>query len=697
MNGREDSQEIGLWKGSLLKLPDEVFFDIMRNYLGELKTPFNKHSLVEELSSFLRKPSTLERIVARIDETDARVLTAIEVLGRPTMERLFGFFEDAMSYLELHYLLLNLQERLLVYLDGEGRRPVLVLNPVLAERLREEILDTTLLFPSADRSEPKGELPWPTESLLLAFFSYLCAAPDLLKTDGRLKKRPAEEIDALFPHLADGSERGGRGRALRVLYALGRMGLVRNAEGVFEPRYSRWQSFAALDSASRRALFWSALLHTRGHGDLRLESPGAAERGPGPALENEARRLASFLANLEPTRSYTSLSLERILKVAGGEHDEGQENARNFVTSLVELGLLVALPPPDGKEGEWFGVNPHIGLEGQPESRPVIVEPNFQLTMKPSVDFGDGLLVASMAEIRQFDFYPRYEVTKRSFLRALEREQSSESLIELLERLGESRLPQNIRFSLESWEKEFRGVALYRGVVLTADNERRHLIEHSEAMKPWLIATLAPGIYLLDQEQVSEWSRALKRSGIDPLPLIRTAGTSGERDFARYHPLGEPRRLAAASLPPRRNGRLAGAAKGEELSQRLHERLESLELSPEVASDLAARINKKLILFSDQLGRSQPKIEKSEAKGVDYIGKVRLVEQALKSGTDLLEILERTANGNSRRLLVRPVEVRKGGSDLILRAVTLPENETVHIVVRKIGLVRKLKSSLYAP
>jgi hypothetical protein len=37
------------WRGALLTLGDGPFFDLMRSYLGDIRTPFNKQRLVEDL------------------------------------------------------------------------------------------------------------------------------------------------------------------------------------------------------------------------------------------------------------------------------------------------------------------------------------------------------------------------------------------------------------------------------------------------------------------------------------------------------------------------------------------------------------------------------------------------------------------------------------------------------------------------
>ena len=55
------------WREALVRLTDQHFFDLMRMYLGVIKTPFNKQRLIEELSSFLRRKENRDRILSLLD------------------------------------------------------------------------------------------------------------------------------------------------------------------------------------------------------------------------------------------------------------------------------------------------------------------------------------------------------------------------------------------------------------------------------------------------------------------------------------------------------------------------------------------------------------------------------------------------------------------------------------------------------
>ena len=54
------------FKSTLLTLGDDAFFELIRNYLGPIKTPFNKHDLIAQLMAFLRRDEIQDRIVSLI-------------------------------------------------------------------------------------------------------------------------------------------------------------------------------------------------------------------------------------------------------------------------------------------------------------------------------------------------------------------------------------------------------------------------------------------------------------------------------------------------------------------------------------------------------------------------------------------------------------------------------------------------------
>ena len=61
---RDDrAQKVELWRECLTTLPDAIFFELMRLYLGEIKTPYNKQNLIQQLGAFLHKEQVQKTIL----------------------------------------------------------------------------------------------------------------------------------------------------------------------------------------------------------------------------------------------------------------------------------------------------------------------------------------------------------------------------------------------------------------------------------------------------------------------------------------------------------------------------------------------------------------------------------------------------------------------------------------------------------
>ena len=105
------------------------------------------------------------------------------------------------------------------------------------------------------------------------------------------------------------------------------------------------------------------------------------------------------------------------------------------------------------------------------------------------------------------------------------------------------------------------------------------------------------------------------------------------------------------------------------------------------------RIDRGLILFPEQIRAEVVPQFGIEVRGLDYLGKIRMIEQAI-STADLLEVIKRSGSGDPQRLLVYPREVVESGSDLMLRAIEEPGGRAIMIRIRRISLLRRLSGTL---
>ena len=775
MNRQVRADDTARWKAAMLRLEDDAFFELMRGALGAIKTPFNKHRLIERLAAFLRRPEVRERAAALLDREDARLLSAVALLDHPDEERLTAFFEREIPFLELHCRLLNLEERLLIYRespDADGSRP-LRLNPYLEETLRSRAVRFETLFPSRTVDTIETEPPWLEDRTLVSTFAFLAHSGEILKTGGGLRKKAENELLRAFPGLAAETSSGTRFSLL--LGALRAAGLVTTYGAAVTPVLPVWERFAELTSDERLEIIRAAgILDAAGTSDADDATTGnsdtaarqAPERigpsggrttgGPRGSSGREAGRewpfgryreirlrrgtIRTLRSMIEPNRSYERRTLERMMMLARAPGELcGAAAAEKSIRILEDFGLFVrtdeeelALAPhmaaPGSEPGEPSGRTeqrePRQGRHGG-ESEAVI-QPNFTVTLKPFVSLGSGLAAAVCARLHRADVYAELEITRETCGFAFRVGLTKERIIRGLSRLSGAPLPQNIAFSLETWETEFRSVSLYRGLVLRVDEERRYLVEHSRKLAPLILRTLAPGLYLV-RDEYERLSKALEDSGIRMIPEVQEPRTpeSADREQAGAdsdfpEPYGASpfeampleadsvenaatgalpfrKEEPAATMPDRRTGEPDGTTgpSAAEIRTELFEALERAKFPSEIRDALAERIRGRLVLVPEQLDPQVVNRQKTEAKGLDYLGKVRLIEQAIRSGEDFLELNVRSADGTPEKLVVKPDALERRGGELMLEGAQLPGRGTVSVAVSRIGYLRKFRGSFY--
>ena len=101
------------------------------------------------------------------------------------------------------------------------------------------------------------------------------------------------------------------------------------------------------------------------------------------------------------------------------------------------------------------------------------------------------------------------------------------------------------------------------------------------------------------------------------------------------------------------------------------------------------------MLTEAQIESSDPRSERLEAGGLDYLGKVRVVETSLRSPGDRLEILYRLPGEEPVRAVLRPVRLDKNEKGLVLEAEDLATGGPARVPLGAVSTVRRLRSSLF--
>ncbi|AEJ20645.1 hypothetical protein Spica_2542 [Gracilinema caldarium DSM 7334] len=753
------------WKAALMQLPEGPFFDILRSYLGDIKTPFNKQRLVDDLTAFLSRQEIQKRIAALLDDTDRRCILAIAMLFSATLQDLAIFFEGDYSYAELYGFILNLEERLLVFKTMDEGRSRISLNPVLEPILVPILQEPSILFPAlpiedlpSESSEPVNIMSGlaassvTSELILGALLAWLFNAGQVFKSDGSFKKKAQDELEHLF------AQAGGASFAGDLTHALEYLGILRVEEGIYHIDEYRLEAFASLEPSDRCEYLAAALLA------VELDLERTSRRLSRDRLQNWTRLIHRILHSMQDGWIYNEQSLRRFWLIEAqraaelhrfGEHENISFSAlahcpgvdpidffHALIKAMKRAGLLV--PVADGYIRTSQG-----GLDHN-RTRPFIVcDASFSIVVYPEIPFKELSRLARFCRLLEAGQTLKLELSRDGFIRALDRGFRLDDLKNLLETLSTKPIPQSLVWSLDEWEHRYHAAALYKGMILVLESERRYIVE-IDSVKDLIDRELAPGVYLLRDADESLLSEVLEKAGLDTLARPAPSRTGPSRQatspsdetsalhvgsgtpqanhafsnpqaspaFARMNPFArssgrsrfeeeDPRSsLFARTIAPAPASRTDTAsladpaseadmtAFAKKLLEDLHSKLEAKPLTKEQKNELSARIDRRLILDESQLVAAAVRYEKLEARGLDYVGKVRLVEQAL-SQRALIELFWRGPKGEANRAIIRPLALEKSGTELMLRSEYYPEGEVFNLSIGKISLVRRLKRSIF--
>ncbi len=687
------TEQIDEWKRCLLELPDELFFSIMRTHLGELKTPFHKPRLVDRIVQFFSKADTIHRAIALIDTHDAIVLTAIELLERPTAQHIYRLLKDSYDYFSFHNHLMNLQERLLIF-SCPGN-PELHINPFIRNEISSTVFSPDLLFPPAAQIEqPSGRSIWATEENAWSIVAYLLNFSEPFKSDGTLKKRVSEGFLSIFSAFTPEN-------SLEYLYlminALQNLGIVQRSSTSLRLNYVRGKEFGRRSRRERLYYLWAAVCNG---------SDQYAEDFS-PSVENirETAHTASTIERLFKSMPeeylFEQKGIERMLTAVEPTTEDSPSDTiidpPRIISHLLHIGAL-------STTSEGIYRNPSIDelLPGGTEEHPLLIHPDFTVTIKPPLPFETGLFIAEILQLKSFAAYPQFELTRDSYLRARCQFQF-ETIKQRLNELSAAELPQNIRFSLESWENHYSSVVMIEGITLSLASHWDHMVRSHPDFMNYVARDFGNGIYVMDASHRKNWQSLLEEIGITPLPAVEGHGRGKQQREASVPQPPIPELPEKDSSRRIMTGKFSGHPQNdknkqttENLLQELRNKLDELHSKDSNhKKELSAQIEKKLFLFPSQLKQIKSSPIINEARGINYSGKVRIIQQALQSEWDLLELVERTSTGKPKRHLIRPKELQKSGNDLLLLGETLPENEEFKVWVQKIGYIKKWKGSLF--
>ena len=658
------------WKRSLLTLKDEPFFDLVKNYLGKVQTPFHKPTIIDSLERFLTRPEAQTRLFQLLNDEEAALAGFVLRSEGCDLDSLYAYFREEYSPLRFRSVVENLQERLILYLDESGFYQV---NPILMDQLAANAAPEPVEARTADNARWEA---WLSEDLFIAFLALIKEYPSLRKQNGELKKQSRDALEERLPPAGIGD------RGLLLIETATALGLAEDRGGELVLLRDSLEELMALDAAERRIALTAGV------------AAGAWKDLPKPeAYQSGLLTVLSLLENLDPAYSYRrdSLLLHLTEEISASKPEITPRRLDRAMELLTDAGFL--------RMDDGF-LQHSLADPAAPEStRPMILQPTFEILLSPDALPEAKAFAAVYCRLVRFDRVAKYELEHDLFLVPLRSQGAPDSLLDTLNDACGGSLPQNIAVTLRGWMEESRQIEITTGTVVKVSAEMIPILE--EHFSSLILQTLAPGVYFVRPEKVTPFLTRWRSLGYtDPGEIRNLLAGTGEAGVFEYTPTLEVPRISVSA-----NGSSApGTADESEPSygmsngaQRINDELslclEQQELTTEQKCELGAKIDKKLFLFPEQVNPAACRIGRIEAKGIDFHAKLRVVEDVLESKSDLLEIESPEAEDGSA--LVHPLGIDKEPGNPVLRALVLPEEKEHSFRIRLASRIKKRKRSLF--
>jgi len=666
---------ITFWKSAVMTMPDNSFFELMRSVFGKIKTPFNKQQLLNDLEKFLLRADIQNSIAAYIDETEAKIIAAVSLFAEPAPEQLEAFFldtlNDDLNYARLQDAIVNLEERFIMYRFTEEKTSRLALNPVLKQILLPITEDASALFPimPANKTSIASSIvkanKITNDLFLAALFSFVSKQDSFYKSEGVIKKRVIEEGKKLFPGID----------LENILGSLQILDLFYIDTDKLIPAKKRFDDFGSI-SAHERTEYCAAALSIYSGLTPPFEILPPLFRSKIKEILNLIR---SLLDSLNAEFQYSEKTIKRIIEVL-----KVQMNTRIKTELLIEALEKTGLIAKTQSKTYLNGSNTQKKANN---TGPVIAITGSSILVYPEINFLDAINLANIFNICEASTVVRFELDKDCAVRAFDNNINAKEIIHLLDKLG-GKASEALVWNLKDWEKRHGEVSLKKGVILRLAENHRYLTE-TEPFISFISETLAPGLYLLnenaaDDTVIQNAIEALQKSGIDIIARRKEKKEIAASITSHFSgPSSSPLHFLKSESSVNSAARKDSAA----LTAQYHATLEKMSLSDTEKTELAARIDRRLVLCEAQLKDADIRYEKLEARHMDYTGKQLIAKQAISQQSPL-EITW-MIKGKEKSIFGIPRTLEKEGGDLIL---VIDANR---IPLAKISLLRRIKRSIF--
>lgn len=696
-----NDNEILNWQEAFSSLPDKQFFNTVRLYLGEIKTPYNKQRLTEQLAGFIRKEENLKSLLSLLDVFDIEVLTAISLIPNATQESLIDFFHGEYSITELYAEIINLTERLLVYRQKApySDKEYIRINPLIHQNLLF-YLDINLIFPEYTVQKPSTEDIFSiTPNLLAAFITYIRIKGISCKADGTIKKNDKKRLAEIFPD---------KENFIQLL-----MNAFVNLALVFEDQQinsyildsARMKKFAELPEYQQHALLCAAAVSRFSRDGLRKEAQlliDCLSSIPEKGYPLESIHRLAFLAatntedgSTETKKSRFSRILEAARQEAGSEPEQKAELLDRMLGCAIEFGLVQKVGQTEEGVELYRSAKEEVSTSTNTEDRDIVpkvvnIDSTFTVTLMPGLSLKELLPLTDFLFVRKFGVVAEFEITRQSVSEGFDNELTPEIVFERLEKYSYYPVPQNLKINITEWYNSYSSAKLYYGYILKVTENNISLAENNPNIKKYIKEKLADGIYLLNLPAGTEISTFIEESSLDFMGNVKTSVTKSE--YSLFPLLRQGHKPTVLEINNFIEAKKTSIAEADKILKNLKASLKTLEIDKAIKESLEHKISNRLILSESQLKNASIRTEILEADGMDFSGKVHLIEAAVKE-EDMMEIRMPSADGKGDffTILGKPLSISRQPGEAVMRFQIEPTKDIENLLVSRITHLRRLR------
>lgn len=687
------------WADAFEAMPEEQFFKLIRLYLGEVQTPYNRQRLISQLASFIKNAENTQSILSYLDKKDITFLTAIYLIPNVSQQTLLDFF-SGIGISDFYATLSNLSERLIIYStkDKYSDNVCYHINPILFEPLKP-YLSIESIFPEHKIENHFVEDSFClSQNFLAAFISYIRINKIGCKNDGTIKKNDFTKLEEIFLEQIC---------YLQLLVnAFLNLSLLKDDGKSFILNNSRIEEFAKLSQFEQYSLLCVAsCCHfsregLRKYAQLLMNVLNSIPE-EGFSAKEVLRLLVLASTQKENKSSFgTKSRFSQILeqtKIKEQSENSNQESnvSANLFEVMIESAISFGLLTFSGTTENGTKIYKKNKL---PELIPITdnipkvlnIDSSFTVTLMPGLSLDSLLPLLSFISIKKSGIVTEFEITRQSISVGFDEGWNPNSIFSELEKFINYELPQNLKINVLEWYKSYNSARLFSGYVLKVTDSNIAIAENNPKIKKYIKEKLAEGIYLLDISIDSDIKTFIKDSGLDFLGKIQQAEPSTENlSFPKL--FENPSVLISLEETLKSsNKKTLNVKESHQKITKLEELVKQKEISQQQKESLLYKISNRLILSENQLNSTSIRTEILEADGMDFAGKNHLIEVAIKED-DMMELTFPSGNSSGFFTIVgKPLKIVKKVGESIVEFQCEPSKEIENFLISKITHLKRI-------